>query len=103
MTGTEREIIQHLKENPWLYTLKAITDKKYRSYEQVKYYWGVIVEIIGDFHWYNPIETNEILKIIFKKESFTDLSTKEFENVMDIIRKLWKEKYTVTIPKPNRR
>ena len=98
----ESEVKDFLLKNPWKkYKILVISEEKARSYRQVKYYFWVVVEILKDFHWYNEIEVNEILKAMFQKETFTDLSTKEFENIMSIIRQLWSEKYQVYIPKPN--
>jgi len=98
----EKEAIEFIKNNPWkMFKISTLSSNKARSYRQIKYYWWVVVKIIKEYHWYNEIETNEILKIMFKKTTFTDLSTKEFENVMSIIRQLWFNKFGVNIPKPN--
>ena len=75
--------------------------KNIRTTLQVRYYFGVVVKIIWDFHWLVPIAVNEMLKTTFWVETFTDLDTKEFIFVMDSIRDMWKEKYWVIIPKPS--
>lgn len=94
------DYIQWLKNDTVVEVTKK-TEKSVRTYRQIKYYFWVVIAIISDFHWYNAIEANEMVKLTFKRESFTDLETKEFENIMEIIRQLWMNKYWVKIPKPN--
>lgn len=93
------EYIQTLKED----VILDITQKqkqKLRTYAMVKYYWAVVVDIIADFHWYHPVECNEMLKTLFKVTTFTDLSTKEFKFVIESIIDMWSTKYWVNIPTP---
>jgi hypothetical protein len=49
----------------------------------------------------NPIEVNEMLKTLFKRDTFTNLDKKEFKEIIEIVILLWKEKYEVVIPLPS--
>lgn len=101
MIWTKKAILQRLKnKDTWVFEIKQKKSEVARSQLQVRYYWGVVVKIISDYHWYSPIETNEMLKITFWKTTFTDLSSKEFMEIINIIRDLWKNKYNVIIPLP---
>ena len=76
-------------------------EKSIRSLAQNKYYFGVIVKMIWDYHWYTPVETHELLKLTCWLETTVWLSTDEFSFLCNIIRDLWKTKYDFYIPKPN--
>lgn len=103
MIGTKQQVDTYLeKDKEWdIYEIKRKNKKTVRTLSQVKYYWGVIVKIISEHHWYTPIETNEMLKVTFAVDTFTNLDTKEFVFVIDTIIELWKTKYNVIIPLPN--
>lgn len=101
MVGNKEKILEFLfnKDNDSIFEIKL---KRYtRSQLQVKYYWWVIVDIIWDFHWYDPVETNEMLKTTFWVDTFTNLDTKEFKELIENIITIWKNKYWVKIPLPN--
>lgn len=105
---TKKEILEILKdkEDSDLFDFKEVTDKKIRTYRQVKYYWGVMIRLVSEKTWDSPLEVNENNKILFKKETFTDLDTKEFEIYMGLIREYYKHHlsnsdYIFNIPKPN--
>ena len=94
------EYISKWKEED-IYECKKKQQKTLRTYAMVKYYWAVIVKIIWDFHWMKPIDTNESLKLLFDKETFTDLDIQEFKFVMETIIELWEKDYKVIIPLPS--
>lgn len=102
MIKTKLEILEYLqdKENSDFFDISAKKDKTIRSYAQVKYYWSVIVDIIWNYHWMTPIDTNESLKLLFKQETFTELDTSEFKFVCESIIEMWQVKYSVKIPLP---
>ncbi len=66
-----------------------------RTLSQNKYYWGVVIEILGGHFGYEPDEMHEALKFKFLKKhedtdlitvgSTTKLSTKEFGEYLDKI------------------
>ena len=101
MIKTREEAIEYLTwADDGLYEVIKKQDKSIRSQAQVRYYWKVVVGIIWDFHWLTPIETNESLKLLFKKDTFTDLDTVEFKFVIESIIEMWAMKYQVRIPTP---
>jgi len=103
MIKTREEAILYLMDQKGddLYNIIKRQEKNIRSLAQLKYYWWVVVSIIWDFHWLTPIETNESLKLLFKKDTFTDLDTAEFKFVIESIIEMWATKYQVKIPAPS--
>lgn len=102
MIWTQEQVIEYInkqKEDSIFECVKK-QKKSIRSLKQLKYYWWCVVAIISDYHWLTPIETNESLKLLFKKETFTDLSTEEFSFAVNAIREMWETKYWVIIPSP---
>ena len=82
-----------------------------RSNKQVRYYWGVVVQMLSEETGYTDDEIHELLKVKFlpKKEilgenintSTTVLDTKEMEEYMKKIRMWASVKLTTYIPEPN--
>ena len=81
-----------------------------RSLQQNKYYWGVMIPILGNYFGMTHNETHEALKWHFlRKEdkkiptirSTTDLSTVEFEEYMKQVRVWASEEFGTYIPQPN--
>ena len=63
-----------------------IREKRYvRSDEQNKYYWGVIISILGDNFGYEKDEMHEILKKKFGIKSTSDLKSPEFKEYINKI------------------
>ena len=101
MKWTKKQIIDYLEWKDWIWELKQMTGKKLRTYKQVKYYFWVMIDTISDKTWYMPLEINEQNKILFKKDTFTDLSPKEFEQIMSLLRQFYNMQLNLSIPKPN--
>jgi hypothetical protein len=84
-------------------------ERKARSLNQNRYYFGVVVKILADFTGYTPEETHDALRMKFLVvhgvidtiQSTTELSTVEFEEYMAKIRQWASVEYGVGIPEPN--
>jgi hypothetical protein len=88
--------------------------KRSRSLNQNRYYWGVVLKILGNEFGYSVDEMHDILKqkflenkeVEFNGESFkvykstTSLTTKEFEEYTANIRR-WAAELSVQVPEPN--
>ena len=83
---------------------------KDRSNNQNRYYWGIVVDIIGKELGYTADETHEALKMKFLLDrrgkiptvrSTTVLSTKEFEDYLEDIKRWAAEFLNVVLPDPN--
>lgn len=86
--------------------------KSKRSTLQNNYYWGVVVELLSSELGYDQDELHEILKYKFlKKESAlngmeyvkstTKLTTGEFEDYLEKIRRWSAEFLNINVPEPN--
>ncbi len=82
---------------------------KNRSNQQNRYYWGVVIDIIGKELGYSPDETHEALKIKFLLDrrgkiptikSTAILTTKEFEEYLENIKRWASEFLSVVLPDP---
>ena len=85
---------------------------KQRSIQQNRYYWGVIIKILGEDFGYDDDEMHEALKWEFLRipgdngkpdrvKSTRNLSTIEFENYCEKIRTWASIKFNIYIPQPN--
>jgi hypothetical protein len=104
--------LKGLREAPYQVELKV--DRGQRSGNQNKYYWGVVIAILGDFLGYEHEEIHELLKAKFLKyvktlpngesveltKSTKNLNTKEFEDYLERIRIFAALELDVTIPLP---
>ena len=84
--------------------------KTKRSDVQNNYYWGVVIELLSKELGYDQDEMHEILKYKFLKtkngemeyvKSTTKLTTGEFEEYLDKIKRWSAEFLRVVIPDPN--
>jgi len=87
--------------------------KKTRSLNENKYYWGVIIPLLGDYCGYDKDEMHDALKWKFLQvdgikpgmpptvRSTSDLSTIEFEQLMSTIRMWASKELGVYVPSPN--
>jgi len=83
--------------------------KTKRSERQNKYYWSVIIKILGDELGYMPEEVHEALKFKFLRKggkletvkSTTSLTTVEFEMFVEKVRIWALTDFQITIPLPN--
>lgn len=103
MIKTKTQILEYLfdKEDDSLFEIIERQEKSLRSIAQNKYYFWVIVKMISDYHWYSPVETHELLKLTLNIQTTTDLDTKDFKFICELIRDLWNTKFSFYIPKPN--
>ncbi len=103
MIGNKEQILNYLeKDKDWdIYECTRKQKKSIRSLLQNNYYFWVVVPIISDFHWFNTIETHELIKGMFKIKTTTWLNTSEFKWFMEQIIDIWKVRYNVTIPLPS--
>ena len=78
-----------------------------RSSQQNKFYWSVVVEILGNHFGYEPEEMHEALKFKFLQQhggtlptvkSTTKLSTMEFADYIDKIMRWAASDYQIYIP-----
>lgn len=86
-------------------------DRKNRSDDQNRYYWGVIIDILGNHFGYTPDEMHEAIKLKFLRKkigrgpetvgSTTVLDTKEFSELVDKIIIWAQTEFDVKIPLPN--
>lgn len=102
--------IKHLEKmegKPFVLELSA--KKKYRSDNQNKYYWGVIIPIIQEYTGYTKDEVHDFLKVKFltdksgkipRIKSTSDLSTIEFERYWIAIAQYFGQEHGVEIPFP---
>ena len=88
--------------------------KRQRSIQANRYYWGVVLKIIGDELGYFPEDTHKIFATMFLKEVFkvgdqsiesykstTKLSTVQFEEYLSNIRMFASSELGILIPLPN--
>ncbi len=103
MKITKKQLLEKIKEDPddMVYNWSKIQGKSLRTYKQVKYYWGVLINIVSNFTWDMPLEVNNQNKILFWKTTFTDLDPKEFETAMSWLRQFYHFHLGLNIPKPN--
>ena len=102
MIGNNKTLIEFLSkqgENS-LFELTKKQEKSLRSLAQNKFYWGIVIDIIWNFHWFTPVETHLMLKKTFNIETTTELSTSEFKTLIEMIQDIWKNKFNVIIPNP---
>lgn len=92
------------------YRFKVERIRKGRSINQNKYYWGIIIDMLGNELGYLPEEIHDALRIRFLSvhteklptiKSTTRLSTAEFEEYLSKIRQWASEEYQIYIPLPN--
>ena len=83
---------------------------RHRSNNQNRYYWAVVLRLIGDYTGYHPEEAHDAMRLMFlldreKKiptlRSTTDLTTVEFEEYLARIRQFAAADLSVFIPLPN--
>ena len=84
--------------------------KSQRSIAQNSYYWGVIIEILRNQFGYEAEEMHEALKFKFLRKgkegletviSTAKLTTAEFENYMERVRRWAAQEHSCYIPQPN--
>ena len=88
--------------------------KSIRSYNQNRYYWGVVVNLLSEETGYSKDDMHEVLRGMFLSsiinfkgkeipmvKSTAELNTKEFEDYLSQIR-MWASKdLSVYVPDPN--
>jgi hypothetical protein len=99
--------------------LQIVTIKKHRkkrSSPENRYYWGVIIKVLGDEFGYLPDEMHQVLKRLFLTyekpnratgeveffaRSTTDLTTEQAEDYYEKIRIWALSEHSILIPLPN--
>lgn len=108
MIDTKKWIIAHLSnseidENE-IFELTRKTKKSIRTIAQNKYYFWVVLEKICDFIWlqhkFEKLEMHKQIKDYFELETTTDLSTVEFQKIIEEIRAWYLEYRGLYIPLP---
>lgn len=84
--------------------------RKKRTDQQNRYYWGCVVKLAGDYCGYHPDEMHETFRWLFLKRespgrpptvrSTTSLSTVEFTEYLDQCRQ-WCAEQGVVVPDPS--
>ena len=91
------------------YKIDIQTIRHTRSLNQNKYYWGVIIKMLGDEFGYIAEEMHDALRMRFLQvhtnklptiKSTTELSTKEMEEYLSKIRQ-WASEEGIFLPLPN--
>lgn len=102
MIGNKQQVQEYLnKQNEEdIFELTKKKEKSIRSLAQNRFYWGYVIDIIGNFHWFTPVETHLAIKQTFNLETTTELSTTEFKILIEMIQDLWENKFNVKIPNP---
>lgn len=102
MLGNKDIIIEWLsgKDNNSIFEITEKQEKTVRSNLQNKFYWDIVVKTIANFHWMTVIESHLAIKSTLGIETTTDLSTKEFKEMIEIIQDLWQQNFWVIIPNP---
>lgn len=84
--------------------------KAQRSNNQNNYYFGVVCKVLGDYFGYTEEEMHDALKYKFLRkgacdietvQSTTKLSTAEFEEYLENVRRWAAIEYNVIVPLPN--
>ena len=102
MILNKAKILDFIITAEWeLFDIKEVKEKNLLSRAQQKFYWWVVVDIISNYHGITPLETHLAIKTTFNLETTTDLSKKEFKDLIELIQELWKSKFNVEIPSPS--
>lgn len=82
-----------------------------RSLPQNNYLWGIVYKTIGDFLGYTVDEVHEVMGQMFLKyhdkngleriRSTTELSTEEFTEYVEHVRRFFLQEYNIYTPNPN--
>ena len=91
--------------------LTVVKHRKHRSNNQLRYYFGVVVKICGDFFGYSADEMHDCLKWQFLRKhsdgkpdtcmSTKDLTTEAMEVYLSQIRQWASINYSIQVPQPN--
>lgn len=109
-----KELSGYLKTLPnGDYIIAIDKQESFRSIDQNRYYWGVVVSAFSQYTGHSAIEMHEIFKAKFHlttkqvgneviefSESTTLMTTKEFKIYIDNIR-AWAMELNLYIPEPN--
>ena len=98
----------HHEGKPVVVSVKRKT--RDRSNQQNRYYWGVVIKILGDHFGYTDLEMHEALKFEFLRveeqgkpitcKSTSQLSTVEFEQYLENVKRWAVQEYHTYIPDP---
>jgi len=114
LDSPQRYIVQLAKLEGKRIEVVVRKQRSKRSLKENSYYWGVVVEILRDHFGYETYEAEEVhvgLKLKFLRihesegletaKSTTKLSTAEFEDYLERIRRWASKEHNCYIPLPN--
>jgi hypothetical protein len=81
--------------------LKIQKKSKYRSLKENNYLHGVVLPLLSEQTGYTTAEMKAVIKWLFKIESTAELTTVQFEQKMEEIRRWAAIELSVNIPEPN--
>ncbi len=92
------------------YNMEYVKPQKNRSAQQNKYYWGVVIPMMGEYCGYNQQEMHEALKMKFLRRdhgnglptvrSTTVLNTVEFNDYVEEVCRFAAMEFGLVIPDP---
>lgn len=103
MIGNKEKILEYLqdKDDQSIFEISQKRTKTIRSLAQNRYYFWIIIDVLSDFHGENPVAMHELIKKTVWVETTTNLTTKDFKFMCELIIETWRVKFWVHIPKPN--
>jgi hypothetical protein len=103
MIGKEQDVIEWMKDKKEdaIFEITQKREKTIRSLAQNRYYFWIIIDVLSNFHWENPVSMHELIKQTVGVETTTNLSTSDFKFMCELIIETWRVKFWVHIPKPN--
>jgi hypothetical protein len=72
-----------------------------RSEQANRYYRGIVIQDMADFAGFTNLEMHNVMKKELGIVTTTKLSTKEFQEYVEHVRRIAAEKYGLNIPGPN--
>lgn len=109
-TADKQLLYDNLRPLSGPYCIKIEKQKRRRSYNQNKYYWGVVIAYLSEFTGYSEMETHCVCKHLFLPYVEPDesgfwstsvLTTEEFEQYLELIRTTVYATFQLRIPLPN--
>lgn len=111
--GEKQRMAQYVRSLKGDVSVTVKKRTKPRSSHQNRYYWGVVVALLSEYTGYEHEEMHDALKLLFLRKpahapglpdtlrSTSDLSTKEFEDYLERVRRWADIELSIIIPLPN--
>jgi hypothetical protein len=111
--GEKQRMAQYVRSLKGDVSVTVKKRTKPRSSHQNRYYWGVVVAMLSEYTGYEHEEMHDALKLLFLRKpahapglpdtlrSTSDLSTKEFEDYLERVRRWADIELSIIIPLPN--